>query len=129
MKMKKILLIDDNKDFVEMLSTYLREEGYDVKCLTDPEKTEEYIESFEPSLLIIDILMPIRSGFNIIEDFQEKGLYEDIPKVFLTGLDDDVEKMTARGIGVCEYITKPVMPSELKKVIDSVLDRAPEAPL
>jgi DNA-binding response OmpR family regulator len=127
--MKKILLIDDNKDFVEMLSTYLKDEGYDVKCLTDPEKTEEYIESFTPSLLIIDILMPIRSGFNIIEDFQEKGLYENIPKIFLTGLDDDVEKMTARGIGVCEYITKPVMPTELKRVIDNVLDRSPGTPV
>lgn len=120
--MSKILIIDDNKDFLEMMESFLIEEGYEVKTLSDPNRTEAYMDEFKPSLMIIDVFMPERSGFNIIEDFSKKGIYQDIPKIFLTGLDDDIEKMTAKGIGVNEYITKPVMPSELSKVIGDILN-------
>ncbi len=119
--MHKILVIDDNKDFLAVIKTFLDGEGYDVKTLSDPLKAEEYMEKFTPDLMIIDIFMPERSGFNIIEDFEEKGIYRDIPKIFLTGLDDDIEKMTAKGVGVAEYITKPVMPSELSRVIETTI--------
>jgi len=120
--MKRILLIDDNEAFLEVTKLFLEGEGYDVQTLSDPKKAEEYIKDFDPALIIIDVFMPERSGFNIIEDFQEKGLYQNIPKIFLTGLDDDVEKMTAKGIGVAAYLTKPVMPAELVKAIEGVFD-------
>jgi DNA-binding response OmpR family regulator len=120
--MSKILIIDDNKDFLALIEAFLSSEGYNVKTLANPHKAEEYIEGFNPDLLIIDVFMPERSGFNIIEDFIAKGVYQDIPKIFLTGLDDEVEKMTAKGIGVSEYITKPVIPSELSRVIESILE-------
>ena len=125
--MEKILIIDDNKDFLDMMESFLTGEGYEVKTLTDPTRTEEYMNEFNPVLMIIDIFMPERSGFNIVEDFSEKGIYQDIPKIFLTGLDDEIEKMTAKGIGVSEYITKPVMPSELSKVIGNMLNPSVDA--
>lgn len=118
---KTILAIDDDKDFLYTLKDILEGEGYDVQTLPDPLKVEEYIDKYRPSLLIIDIFMPGRTGFNILEDFREKGIYEDIPKIFLTCLNDDVEKMSARACGVVEYITKPFQPEELiRKVKECV---------
>ena len=120
--MSRILMIDDNKYFLEMMASYLTSEGYKVRTLSDPNRTEAYVDEFNPSLMIIDVFMPERSGFNIVEDFSEKGVYQNIPKIFLTGLDDDIEKMTAKGIGVKEYLTKPIMPSELSEVIEKMLN-------
>lgn len=114
---KRILAIDDNQDFLSMLEDMLKKGGYEVKTLSDPLKTEEYIDSYNPDLLIIDVFMPQRSGFNLIEDFRDKGLYEGIPKIFLTCLDDDVEKMTAKAYGVHQYITKPFQPEELLDMV------------
>ena len=121
--MKKLILaIDDNRDFLKILEDMLKENGYRVETLDDPVKAEEVIDKVDPDLLLIDILMPGRSGFNLIEDFKEKGLYEDIPKVFLTCLDDDIERMTAIAHGITRYITKPCDPKELLDLIKNVLE-------
>lgn len=114
-----ILAIDDDENFLVTIKDILEDENYDVKTLSDPTKTEYYIEKYHPDLLLIDVLMPKRSGFNLLEDFKSNGLYQDIPKIFLTCLDDEVERMTARSWGVDQYLTKPLQPEEL---IDRVKD-------
>ncbi|MFH1877302.1 MAG: response regulator [Candidatus Omnitrophota bacterium] len=125
---KRILLIDDNERFLKMMDSLLASEGYDIITLGDPIKTEDYIEEYRPDLLIIDIFMPGRTGFNIIEDFSEKGMYSEIPKIFLTGLDDDVEKSVAKSCGISYYITKPFQPDELLEAIETIFYEArPEA--
>ena len=86
---------------------------------TSPQ-TEKYINKFNPDLLILDVLMPIRSGFNVIEEFREKGLYQDLPKIFLTCLDDSVERMTAKACGVERYVTKPFEPETFINIVNSV---------
>ncbi|MDD4956129.1 MAG: response regulator [Candidatus Omnitrophica bacterium] len=118
---KRILAIDDDKGLLSLLQFNLEAEGYEIQTLADPMRTEEYIDKFKPDLMIIDILMPGRSGFNILDDFKREGKYQGIPKIFLTCLDDDIEKMVARGCGVENYITKPFKPAELLKVIKNIL--------
>lgn len=119
---KIILAIDDDENFLSTIKDILEAEGYEVKTLADPTKTEHYIEKYHPDLLIIDIFMPERTGFNLIEDFRDKGLYQDLPKIFLTCLDDDVEKMTARACGVSLYMTKPFQPEELIQKVNQTLE-------
>jgi len=67
--------------------------------------------------------MPGRTGFNLIEDFNAKNIYQDIPKIFLTCLNDDVEKMTARARGIVSYITKPFEPKELISSVKETLQK------
>ncbi len=116
---KKILAIDDEKSFLETLKDILEPEGYEVQTLSDPVKTEKYIKKFNPDLLILDVLMPVRSGFNVVEEFREKGLYQDLPKIFLTCLDDSVERMTAKACGVGKYIVKPFEPEKFIDIVNS----------
>ncbi|KJJ85990.1 two-component response regulator [Candidatus Omnitrophus magneticus] len=120
MTKKRILVIDDNESLLKMLKISLNNAGYESEILSDPFKAEQYIETFKPELLLIDIFMPGRSGFNIVEDFNAKGIYKKIPKIFLTGLDDDIEKMTAMGIGVTSYITKPFKIQDLIDCIKNI---------
>ena len=126
---QKILAIDDNIEFLGTLKDILEDKGYDVTTLADSMKAEHYIDKYTPDLLIIDVFMPERSGFNLVEDFNERGLYGSIPKIFLTCLDDDVERMTARACGVAQYLTKPFQPEDLLDLVESTLalDRKQEA--
>lgn len=118
---KMILAIDDDENFLSTLEDILSEAGYEIKTLTDPKRAESFIEKYDPALLIMDVFMPERTGFNLIEDFREKGLYRELPKIFLTCLDDDIEKMTARACGVAQYITKPFQPEELLEKVKSLI--------
>ena len=121
---KTILLIDDDENLLIILKDIFEAEGYGVVVLSDPVRAEEYIEKHSPSLLVIDIFMPGRSGFNLIEDFRRRNVYEEIPKIFMTCLDDDIERMTARACGVDKYITKPFSP---EYVVGCVRDMIGEA--
>lgn len=118
---KKILIIDDDENFLKTTQDILQSAGYDSSILNNPMKTEEYIEKEKPDLLIIDIFMPQRSGFNILEDFTSKNIYQYIPKIFLTALDDSTEKMVAHGLGIEDYIVKPFNPMELISKIKKCL--------
>jgi len=123
---KIILAIDDDEVFLKTLKDMMEEEGYEVKTLADPTRTEEYIEKYRPALLIVDIFMPVKSGFNLLEDFNDEGKYGDLPKIFLTALDDEVEKMTARACGVKHYITKPFNPQDLLNIVEDVVGKGRE---
>ncbi len=121
-----ILIIDDDSNLLKTLSDILENEGYRVVTLVDPSRAEEFIAKHSPSLLIIDIFMPVRSGFNLMEDFRRDGLCEDIPKIFLTCLDDDIERMTARACGVERYLTKPFSPEHIIDCVKELI--TPESP-
>lgn len=118
---KTVLVIDDDVLILRTLKDIIENSGYDVVTLEDPSKAEDYIERFLPSVMIIDIFMPGRSGFDLIEDFRNTQKYENIPKIFLTCLDDDIERMTARARGVERYITKPFSPDEIIKCVNEIV--------
>jgi DNA-binding response OmpR family regulator len=118
---KVILLIDDDREMLKTLKDILEQEGYTAVTLSDPLKAESYIEKYSPDLLIIDVFMPERSGFNLLEDFKHRRVYEDIPKIFITCLDDDVERMTARAWGVSKYITKPFSPDHVISCVNEMI--------
>lgn len=118
---KKILVIDDDEAFLNVISDILEGEGFSVITLSDPVLAEEYIDKHSPALMIIDIFMPKRTGFNLVEDFKKVEKYNKIPKVFLTCLDDDIERIMAKACGVSRYLTKPFDPEELVKNIRELL--------
>jgi len=124
MTKKKILIIDDNKNFLTSTEDILQKAGFEPIPLSDPTKTEDYIKKTRPDLIIMDIFMPKRSGFNILEDLAEKNLYRDIPKIMLTVLDDSNERLAARASGACEYISKPFNPGLLIDTIHQCLKNA-----
>jgi DNA-binding response OmpR family regulator len=118
---KTILVIDDDKSFLSAIRTLLEEKWYSVRTLSDPWKTEEYIDACEPDLLLIDVVMPGRTGFTLIKDLMEKEKYREIPKIFVSRVDGEEEKKIAEVCGVKKYFVKPVKPEELLKGIEEAL--------
>jgi DNA-binding response OmpR family regulator len=119
---KTILAVDDDDVFLGELKEMIEKNSdYDVKTLKDPFMTEEYLDAYRPHALLLDILMPKRSGFNVIENLIKKEIHQDIPKAFVTCLNEESERLTAFACGVKWYITKPFKPEELMNCLDEMM--------
>ncbi|MBE3553921.1 MAG: response regulator transcription factor [Thermicanus sp.] len=118
--MEKILIVDDEIKVVEMVEGYLRGEGFLTLGITNNEETLKNIDSFHPDLVILDVLMPEKSGFEILKEIRKT---KDIPVILLTAKSEEVDKVLGLEIGADDYITKPFSLRELVARIRVVLRR------
>lgn len=117
----KLLLIEDDADFGFMLQHYLQLSGYEVSWMQNP---AEFVltENILPyDLLIIDVMLPIKSGFTLAQEIKER--FPEVPFIFLTAKEQKIDKLTGLKIGADDYITKPCDPEELDLRIQNILKR------
>lgn len=105
-KKSKILLIDDDAALRETLAEFLKKEGFDVVSASDGEKAIDIAKEESPSLVLLDIILPRKSGYEVLEVLKKDKKTRDIPIVILTNLAslDDIEK--ALGLGATNYLVK-----------------------
>lgn len=108
-EMAKILLIDDEKDFVEALKTRLESMGYEILTAYDGLEGFKKACKEKPDLIILDLIMPKRDGYRVCEMLKCDAKYKKIPIIMLTarGKDLDLERIVARELGADAYINKP----------------------
>lgn len=114
----KILVMDDDKDFLDSTRVMLEDHGFEVAAVTRGKECLEKLESFEPDILILDIMMPEKSGFEVCKELKSNVDYQGIPIIMLTALDEklsETEHSLFEGLQLEaeDYITKPVDPQEL----------------
>ncbi|WP_282034639.1 response regulator transcription factor [Metabacillus indicus] len=123
--MKKILLIDDEQLMLNLLELYLVPAGYScVKC-TDGNEAADLIASENPALVILDIMMPDKSGFDICREIR---LFSDIPIIMVTARDHKADIVKGLRAGADDYLTKPFDESELLARIEAILRRTRNNP-
>lgn len=115
---EKILIIDDSKMMVKILSDILGQD-YDVFTLTSGNEAVQTAKSINPSLILLDIIMPGLSGFDVISDLKKCDETMEIPVIFLTGVTDDSEEERGFKLGAVDYITKPFHPTTVKARVRS----------
>jgi two-component system OmpR family response regulator len=122
--MKKILLVDDDRDLWKMLGTFLRESGYTI--LTAPSAIEGLRVLFNerPDLILLDVMMPGMDGWEMAARIRELS---DVPVIMLTAKDSEVDKLRGFNLGIDDYVTKPFSLLELAARIEAVLHRAEKA--
>lgn len=120
MMTKKILVIDDEQQIVEICSDYLRSAGYQVISANEGRKGLELIRIEQPDLVILDIMMPVMDGFEVCKAIRKLG---DIPIIMLTARVDEFDKLIGLELGADDYITKPFSPRELVARVKTVLRR------
>ena len=102
----KILAIDDSQFNIHALVQILGE-AYTVKCESDPVEGLEAVKTFTPDLILLDVVMPKMTGFEVIKLLKDDESTRDIPVVFLTGLSDRKSEQRGLGLGAVDYVKKP----------------------
>lgn len=117
--MKKILIIDDEEKIRELIRINLEIVGYTCFEVDDGLKVLDCIEEVKPDLVLLDIMLPGKNGFELAEDIVKK----DIPIIFLSAKDGTIDKVKGLKIGADDYITKPFETIELLARIEAILRR------
>jgi DNA-binding response OmpR family regulator len=119
--MKTILVIDDERNIVELLRLYLEKEGWLVVTAADGEAGLELHRRHDPDLVILDLMLPRIDGLEVCREIRRRG---DTPVVMLTARDDDVDAIVGLELGADDYVTKPFNPRALVARVKAVLRRS-----
>jgi DNA-binding response OmpR family regulator len=109
----KILVADDNHDTIMILSTILEREGYRVITAADGLEAIRCALEEKPALILVDIMMPKKSGFEVCKALKENPDTKEIPVLIITAKTDPVSRKDGFDLGACEYIIKPLNPRQL----------------
>ena len=118
--MAKILIVDDEKDIVTLISRYAHREGYDVSTTDDGSKAIELCRKEDFDLIVMDVMMPDTDGFTACRKIHEM---KDIPVLMLSARGTEYDKLFGFEVGVDDYVTKPFSPKELMARIKVILRR------
>ena len=125
----KIMLVDDNNDYLQLLKNYLNqdEELEVVLASTEPLKVLENIEEYKPDILVIDVMMPEKEGIEVIKDLQASNIIKKPGVIVMSGQGQDVITQKAMAYGAMHYIVKPF---ELDTLVERIKDFSgmPEQP-
>jgi len=124
---KSILLVDDDTDIIESMRTVLEGRGYKVLVARDGNAGLTAAERENPDLIVLDMMMPKKSGFLVLEKLKSRpgGL---IPTIMITGNEGSRHRAYAEFLGVKDYIRKPFALERLLKSVDTILAPAEDGP-
>lgn len=121
LKKKKILLVDDEPELLEMVVSFLKEEGFEQVVTADTvEKAIEEAKLHPPDLAILDVMLPDGDGFSLMKELKQLG---DFPTIFLTARGEDTDRLTGLALGADDYLVKPFLPKELVFRVLAILRR------
>ncbi|CAN5341289.1 response regulator transcription factor [soil metagenome] len=119
---ESILVVEDNQDLVNLLEINLRDEGYEVILAMDGVEGIEKFKSADPSLILLDVMLPKKDGFDVCKEI--RSVNKQIPILMLTAKSEEVDKVLGLEIGADDYMTKPFSIRELLARVKAILRRA-----
>ena len=115
--MKKILIVDDEADIIEILQFVLESNGYECITAFDGEEGLKLAREANPDLIILDVMMPKMNGYKISRLLKYDAKYKNIPILMLTARSQDTDKALGEETGADEYITKPF---QIENIVETV---------
>lgn len=117
----KILVIDDEKDILDLVEYNLKQNGYKVTCVATGEEALDAARSFKPDLILLDLMLPGVDGFDVCKDLKSQPDTQEIPVIMLTAKSEDIDVVTGLELGADDYITKPFSPRVLIARVRAIL--------
>ncbi|HUV16529.1 MAG TPA: response regulator transcription factor [Pelolinea sp.] len=108
--MRKILVIDDDQGIIDLISQYLKKEGYEVYTAEDGPSGLKAAESFKPDLIILDIMLPGFDGLELLSKIRQRS---DVYVIMLTAKAEETDRIVGLTVGADDYMVKPFSPREL----------------
>ncbi|HRG30454.1 MAG TPA: response regulator transcription factor, partial [Trichococcus flocculiformis] len=120
--MSKILIVDDDREIVDLLSIYCKNEGYDpIKAYDGVDAFHKLEENADIQLIILDVMMPKKDGISVVRELREQN--NPIPILMLSAKSTDMDKIQGLTTGADDYVSKPFNPLEVMARIKSLLRR------
>jgi two-component system alkaline phosphatase synthesis response regulator PhoP len=121
---KRILVVDDDKEIVRLVRAYLEQAGFQVLTAYDGETALHTIRRDRPDLVVLDLMLPDRDGWDITRIIRGDSALTNLPIIMLTARVEDTDKIIGLELGADDYITKPFNPREVVARVRSVLRRS-----
>jgi DNA-binding response OmpR family regulator len=118
--MKTVLVVDDERNIVELVRLYLEKEGFNVVSAADGEQALVQYERSDPDLVVLDLMLPRMDGFEVCRELRRRG---DVPILMLTARSEDVDAIVGLELGADDYVTKPFNPRALVARVKAILRR------
>ncbi len=122
-KARKILIADDEPDILEILKYNLEKDGYQVVTAKNGDEAIDKAKQYQPDLIILDIMMPRKSGVEVCEILRAQPLFKDTLILFLTALSDEGTQIKGLTTGADDYVSKPVSPQMFLSKVHSLFRR------
>lgn len=121
--MARILLVDDDAYTLKIVSTFLQQLGHEVTQAEDGEEAVRLALQHRPELIILDVMMPKKNGFQVLEELRRFRRTQQTPVLMLSGLNQQWDRDEARRRGAAGYLTKPLNRAELMSCLEMLLGR------
>jgi DNA-binding response OmpR family regulator len=116
-----VLVVEDDPDLGDAIVTFLKEEGLDAKLARDGDQAMRLLDQLNPSVMILDLMMPRRDGFSVLRELRADGRIGNLPVIVVTAIFGLSERLYATELGAADYVTKPFELDELLERVRNVL--------
>jgi phosphate regulon transcriptional regulator PhoB len=120
---QRVVLIEDEKDIVELVRYNFRKEGFEVSAFTSGKEGLEHLRRSPADLVLLDIMLPDLDGFEICKRLRSEDRSKSLPIIFLTAKGEEIDRVLGLEIGADDYVVKPFSPRELVARVKAVLRR------
>ena len=118
--LSKILVVDDEKSIIDLVTAYLRQEGFEVHTATDGPSGLKAARALKPDLVVLDLMLPGMDGIEVLTRLRRES---NVYVILLTARSDETDKIVGLSVGADDYMTKPFSPRELVARIKAALRR------
>jgi len=119
---KKVLIADDEPNIVTSLEFLLEHNGYDVRVARDGQEVLDQLPEYQPDLILLDVMMPVRNGFEICQTIRANPEWRGMKIVMLTAKGRDIEATKGLALGADAYVTKPFSTKDLVERVRELLE-------
>jgi CheY-like chemotaxis protein len=125
--MGRVLVVDDEPDVLLLCRLNLQQRGHEMLEASDGSKALELAKERHPDVIVLDLMLPGISGYEVLEALQRDEETTDIPVLVLTAKSLRADRDRSHGLGATAFLTKPFLPNELCEMVDSLTGRAGSA--
>lgn len=119
--MPKVMIVDDSFSEIQLMESVLKGAGFQVVALSDPADTESRVASEQPDVLLLDVVMPKRNGYEVLRSLRRGDQTKAVPVVMVTSKNLETDRAWGLRQGASEYVTKPFTPDQLLGAVRRVV--------